>query len=118
MDGVGLIHGNPSLFCFPSTDDQVLMHSRFKKQAQEIAALSLFFQDKVQAGVELFDILYTPNSYEIGYVFATSGFREIEISHPQGYVYSSAIASGMPLRQKPVFKRGRTTGTTAGYMEC
>jgi hypothetical protein len=27
------------------------------------------------------------------------------------------IATGMPFRQQPVFKRGRTTGTTAGYAE-
>lgn len=53
-------------------------------QAQnELDALAQFFQDKVQSVFKLFDILYTPNSYEIGHVFATSGFREIEISNPQ-----------------------------------
>ena len=53
----------------------------FGKHNWPLDALSPFFQDKVQSVFKLFDILYTANSYEIGHVFATSGFQEIEISN-------------------------------------
>ena len=45
--------------------------------------LFLFFRDKVKSVLKLFEIMHKPNTYEIGRILASSGFRKLQLELPQ-----------------------------------